>query len=94
MPAGVAVPTVVPPLVQVVGAELEGPKTEKVMVEVSLVPEEAPKVAASEEALMAVPAVPVDGEVVTLKVGEALAVVADVVIAEDCQLLPSTAMTE
>ncbi len=47
MPAGVAVPTVVPPLVQVVGAELEGPKTEKVMVEVSLVPEEAPKVAAS-----------------------------------------------
>ena len=37
---------------------------------VSLVPEEAPKVAASEEALMAVPAVPVDGDVVTLKVGD------------------------
>ena len=38
---------------------------------VSLVPEEDPKVAASEEALMAVPAVPVEGDVVTLKVGDA-----------------------
>ena len=76
MPAGVAVPTVVPPLVQVVGAELEGPKTEKVMVEVSLVPEEAPKVGGpARRALMAVPAVPVDGDVVTLKVGEATATV-------------------
>ena len=50
---------------------LEGPKTEKVIVVVSLVPEEDPKVAASEEALMAVPAVPVEGDVVTLKVGDA-----------------------
>ena len=47
-----------------------GPKTEKVIVVVSLVPEEDPKVAASEEALMAVPAVPVEGDVVTLKVGD------------------------
>ena len=71
MPAGVAVPTVVPPEVQEVGAEDEGPKTVKVMVLVSLAPEEEPKVAASEEALIAVPAVPLDGEVVTLRVGEA-----------------------
>ena len=68
-------PTVVPPVVQVVGAELEGPKTVKVIVLVSLAPEEEPKVAASEEALMAVPAVPVDGEVVTLRVGPATATV-------------------
>ena len=75
MPAGVAVPTVVPPEVQVVGAELEGPKTVKVIVEVSLEPEEEPKVAASEEALMAVPAVPRAGYVVTLRVGLATATV-------------------
>ena len=64
-----AVPTVLPRGAGGRG-RAEGPKTEKVIVVVSLVPEEDPKVAASEEALMAVPAVPVEGTF-TLKVGDA-----------------------
>jgi hypothetical protein len=58
-PDTVAVPTAVPPEVQVVGAEAWGPKTVKVMVPVGLDPPER-----SDEILpaeMAVPAVPVAG---------------------------------
>ena len=58
-PVTLAVPTLVPPEVQVVGAEARGPKTVKVMVPVGLDPPER-----SDEILpaeMAVPAVPVAG---------------------------------
>ena len=65
-------PTVVPPLVQVVGAVAWGPKTLKVMVPVAFAPDDA---ASTEEMLavvMAVPAVPVPGPVAVI-VGAALA---------------------
>ena len=71
MPAGVAVPAAVPPVVQVVGAVVCGPKTVKVIVLASLVPEELAKVEVMLAAAMVVPAVPVAGAV-TLRVGEAL----------------------
>ena len=44
-PAGVAVPTVVPPVVQEVGAVVSGPKTLKVMTLASFEPELAASVA-------------------------------------------------
>ncbi len=75
----VAVPTVVPPVVQVVGALAWGPKTLKVMVPVAFAPEDA---ASAEEMLavvIAVPAVPVPGPV-AVTVGAALAtIVSDIV---------------
>jgi hypothetical protein len=55
---GLAVPTIVPAL-QSVGAEDWGPKTLNVIVPVGLVPEES--VPVSDEAAIAVPAVPVAG---------------------------------
>ena len=55
------VPTVVPPVVQVVGAVAWGPKTLKVMVPVALEPEEAARAEVMLAAAMAVPAVPVAG---------------------------------
>ena len=68
LPAGVAVPTVVPPMVQVVGKEAWGPNTLKVMVLVSLAPELAPRVAVRLVFAIVVPAVPVEGAA-TLRVG-------------------------
>ena len=60
MPETVAVPTVVPPLVQVLGALAWGPKTLNVIVPVA--PLVAPEsVELIEPAEIAVPAVPVDG---------------------------------
>ena len=56
----VAVPTVVPPVVQVVGA-LVWAKTLKVMVPLAFEPEEAARVEVMLPAVMAVPAVPVAG---------------------------------
>ena len=57
----VPVPTVVPPVVHVVGAVLWGPKTLKVMVPVALVPDDAARVELIFPAVMAVPVVPVPG---------------------------------
>ena len=55
-----------------VGAVLEGPKTEKVIVVVSLVPEEDPKVAAGRGGADGRPGgAGRGGDVVTLKVGDA-----------------------
>jgi hypothetical protein len=70
LPVTLAVPTVVPPEVQVVGAEACGPKTVKVMVPPGLVPPD--KVAETAALARAVPAVPPAGPV-ALNVGEALA---------------------
>ena len=61
MPDTVAVPTVVPPVVQLVGAEDWGPKTVTVTVPEALEPDELPKVELIEPVLIAVPAVPVPG---------------------------------
>jgi hypothetical protein len=72
LPAGVDVPAATPPLVQVVGAVVSGPKTVKVMVLTSLVPEEPVRFAVMLAAAIDVPAVPVAGAV-TLSVGEAMA---------------------
>jgi hypothetical protein len=58
LPLTVAVPTVVPPEVQVVGAVDWGPKTVKVMVPVALEPEVAPSTPEIEVVAMAVPAAP------------------------------------
>lgn len=69
MPVGVAVPTVVPPLVHVVGALACGPKTVKVMVLVSFAGL-APRVAVMLAAEMAVPAV-LDAGAATVSVGDA-----------------------
>ena len=60
-PAGVAVPTVVPPLVQVVGAATCGPKTLNVMGAVAFAPELDASVAVIDAAAIAVPTVPVAG---------------------------------
>ena len=57
----VAVPTVVPPVVQVVGALVRGPKTVKVMVPLAFEPEDPVKAEVMLPAVMAVPAVPVAG---------------------------------
>ena len=70
MPAGVAVPTVVPPEAQFVGADDWGPKTVKVMVLVSLVPEEPLRVAVSELAGIAAATLAETGAA-TLSVGDA-----------------------
>jgi hypothetical protein len=61
LPLTVAVPTVVPPEVQVVGAVDWGPKTAKVMVPVALEPEVAPSTPEIEVVAMAVPAAPPAG---------------------------------
>ena len=68
MPETVAVPTVVPPVEQLVGAEESGPKTLKVIVPEGLDPE--PSAEVTELAPMAVPAVPFAGPVADA-VGEA-----------------------
>jgi hypothetical protein len=83
-PDTVAVPTVFPPEVQVVGS-LPGPKTVKVMVPVGLDPEA--KVAEIALAAMAAPTVPVAGPL-AVKVGlpEALTVMVNGLVAE---LLPN-----
>ena len=60
-PAGVAVPTVVPPAAHVVGALACGPNTLNVIVEVALLPELAASVAVIDAAEITVPAVPVAG---------------------------------
>lgn len=60
-PAGVAVPTVVPPLVQVVGAATCGPKTLNVMGAVAFAPELDASVAVIDAAATAVPTVAVAG---------------------------------
>jgi len=70
-PAGVAVPTVVPPLVQVAGAVDCGPKTLNVMGAVAFAPELDARVAAIDAAGTAVPTVPVAGAL-TVSVGLAL----------------------
>jgi hypothetical protein len=59
LPLTALVPTVVPPVVQVVGADAKGPKTVKVTVPVGLEPPE--RVAEIVPAVMAVPTVPVEG---------------------------------
>jgi hypothetical protein len=59
LPETVAVPTVVPPVAQLVGAEDCGPKTLIVIVPVGLVP--PARVLDTELAAMAVPAVPEAG---------------------------------
>ena len=61
MPETEAVPTVVPPVEQLVGAEESGPKTVKVIVPEALDPE--PSTELIELAPMAVPAVPFAGPV-------------------------------
>ncbi|MFZ0251914.1 MAG: hypothetical protein WAL61_18370 [Acidimicrobiales bacterium] len=66
-----AVPTTVPPDVQLVGAEDCGPKTVKVMVFVSLLPEEPLKVAVMELAEIAVLTNPEAGTAM-LRVGDTL----------------------
>jgi len=63
LPVTLAVPTVVPPEVQVVGAEAWGPKTVKVMVPVALEPEVAAKALEIEPAAMVLPAEPLAGPV-------------------------------
>jgi len=69
-PDTVAVPTVVPPEVQVLGAVGWGPKTVKVMVPVALDPDVSTELI--ELATMVPPATPVDGPV-AVTVGDALA---------------------
>ena len=71
LPAGVDVPAATPPLVQVVGAVVSGPKTLKVMMLASLVPEEPARFAVMLAAAIAVPAVSLAGAV-TPSVGEAI----------------------
>jgi hypothetical protein len=66
----VAAPTKVPPDVQVVGAEEDGPKTVKEMGLTSFVPEDPLNVAVMEAAGMAVPTLAALGAA-TLKVGDA-----------------------
>jgi hypothetical protein len=61
LPETLAVPTLVPPVVQVVGALVSGPKTVKVIVPRALEPDEAPKLELIEPVLIVVPAVPVPG---------------------------------
>ncbi len=73
-PDTLAVPTVVPPEVQVVGAEAWGPKTVKVMVPVASEPEVAAKAPEIEPVAMVLPAVPVEGSLV-LSVDDALATI-------------------
>ena len=81
LPLTVAVPTVVPPDVQVLGS-VEGPKTVKVMVPVAVEPEELANTELIEEAGMAVPAVPVAGPV-EFTVGD------DLVITQVSVMLPA-----
>jgi hypothetical protein len=69
LPEIVAVPTVVPPVVQLVGAEDSGPKTVKVIVPVGLDP--AARTLEIEVLAMAVPIEPVAGPVAVI-VGLAL----------------------
>ena len=64
-------PSVVPPLVQVVGSA-PGPNTVKVIVAVALVPEDPAMVEETADPAMAVPAVPVAGPL-AVKVGLAAA---------------------
>ena len=71
LPLTVAVPTVVPPVVQVVGAVPWGPNTVTVMVPVAFVPDEAASVELMALAAIAVPALPVPGPV-AVSVGDAL----------------------
>jgi hypothetical protein len=73
-PDTVAVPTAVPPEVQVVGAEAWGPKTVKVMVPEALEPDVAAKAPEIEPVAMVLPAVPVEGSLV-LSVDDALATI-------------------
>jgi hypothetical protein len=68
----VPVPTVVPPVVQVVGADVCGPKTLKVIVPLAFEPELAASVEVIEPSGMAVPTVPLEGPV-AVTVGDALA---------------------
>jgi len=72
LPLTVAVPTAVPPEVQVVGAVAWGPKTVKVTVPVALEPEVAASVPEMEVLAMAVPAVPPAGPD-AVRVGDAWA---------------------
>ena len=74
MPDTVAVPTAVPPVVQLVGAEDWGPKTLMVIVPEALEPDELERTEPIELAAMAVPMVPVDGPV-SVSAGDALATV-------------------
>jgi len=74
LPLTVAVPTVVPPEVQVVGAVDWGPKTVKVMVPVALEPEVAASVPEMEVLAMAVPAASLAGPDAD-RVGDALATI-------------------
>jgi len=62
-PDTVAVPTAVPPEVQVVGAEAWGPKTVKVMVPEALEPDVAAKAPEIEPVAMVLPAEPLAGPV-------------------------------
>ena len=61
LPAGVAVPTNVPPAEHVAGALACGPNTLNVIVEVALLPELDPNAAVIDAAETTVPAVPVPG---------------------------------
>jgi len=72
LPLTVAVPTVVPPEVQVVGAVAWGPKTVKVTVPLALEPEVEPSVAEIDVVTIVTPAVPVESSLV-LRIGDALA---------------------
>lgn len=67
LPVTVAVPTVVPPLAQLVGALDCGPKTVKVIVPVGELPEAS--TAEREEAAIAPPLVPLEGVVMVSVVG-------------------------
>jgi len=72
LPVTLAVPTVVPPEVQVVGALVCGPKTLNVIVPLALVPELAARIEVIALVDMAVPAVSFDGPVAAI-VGDAVA---------------------
>ena len=74
MPLTVAVPTVVPPEVQLVGAVDWGPKTVTVTVPVALEPEVAASVPEMEVLAMAVPAASLAGPD-AVSVGDALATI-------------------
>jgi hypothetical protein len=71
LPETVAVPTDTPPVEQLVGALVAGPKTLTVIVPVEFVPDEPASTEVMEPAAIFVPIVPVDGPV-AVTVGDAL----------------------
>ena len=91
LPDTLGEPTVVPPVVQLVGADDCGPKTLMVIVPVELAPDEPARVELMELRLIGVPVVPVEGAL-AVTVGPALATTV-LVIAEP-QVLASALLFE